>query len=88
FNADGRVDISDAIGTLASLFLDGALPRCLSAADANDDGLVDISDAVFLLADLFGAGEGTGIPAPGPFACGPDLRADGLTCESYPPCPI
>lgn len=60
-NADGQVDISDAVRILLFLFAGLALEGdCAeSVADANADGAVDSSDAIFLLAWLFREG-----PAP------------------------
>ncbi|MBI4578305.1 MAG: hypothetical protein HY718_01290, partial [Planctomycetes bacterium] len=52
-NADGAVDISDAVAVIGFLFLAGAEPTCLDAADAEDSGVVDISDAISLLSYLF-----------------------------------
>ncbi|MBI4600647.1 MAG: PKD domain-containing protein [Planctomycetes bacterium] len=78
-NADGVVNISDAIFSLGALFLGGASPPCLDAVDANDDGLVNITDPVFLLDWLFRGG-GTP-PSPGPHECGPDETPDGLDAE-------
>lgn len=83
-NADGGVDVSDAIFVLASLFVGGSpAPSCLDAADVNDDGLSDVSDAVLLLASLFVAGTP---PVPAPQTCGPDPTDDALDCASYPGC--
>ena len=83
-NADGKVDISDAVGILVYLFQGGQLNDCRSAADVNDDGQIDISDPVVLLAFLF---QGGGTP-PDPFAaCGGDLTTDGLGCQSFLACP-
>ena len=82
-NADGVLDISDAVATLENLFIGkGDLP-CLDVADSNDDGSVDISDPVHGLQFLFLGG-----PAPEQpfFACGPDPTDDELTCESYSAC--
>ena len=85
-NADGAVDIADAICALGYLF--GAvddvckqkISLCRDSADANDDGTVDIADAVTVLVHLFGAGG----PLPDPFAfCGEDPTADGLDCTVY-----
>jgi len=88
-NADGRVDIGDAISVLGYLFGTGDDPSkakvaaCLDAADANDDGAVDIADAIATLSHLF-AGAG---PLPPPFFdCGIDPTEDGLDCISYGPC--
>ena len=82
-NADGDLNIADAIRTLGFLFGGDAIPSCMKAADANDDGDVNIADAIKTLGHLFG-GEGA---LPDPFgACGPDPTADELTCVSFPPC--
>lgn len=83
-NGDETFDISDAIATLAVLFLGQGEIVCDDAADANDDGTVDISDAVFSLVHLF-LGKND-IPPPGPASCGDDGTADGLGCKSYPAC--
>ena len=83
-NADGAIDIADAVCVLGYLFGGAAdpcaarVPRCLDAADANDDGAVDIGDAVKILGHLFGGGGP--LPPPGG-ACGIDPTDDGL-----PPC--
>jgi len=84
-NVDGETDISDAIRTFMFLFQGASDPPCLSAADSNDDGFIDISDGIHTLNDLFIPG--TAIPEPGPFACGIDPTADGLTCLAYDLCP-
>lgn len=52
-NHDGRVDVTDPIGTLEFLFRGGPAPRCEDAADANDDGRLDLSDPLITLAFLF-----------------------------------
>ncbi len=84
-NADGSVDISDAVATLFRLFLDGTPPECEDACDANDDGQVDVSDAIATLGMLF-LGQGS-IPLPGVNSCGFDPTDDRLTCEAYEACP-
>ncbi len=82
-NADGEVNISDAIMTLLHLFAGEDRLTCLSSADANDSGSVDIADAVYTLSYLFVGGP----PPADPFSvCGPDPTPDDLTCESYAPC--
>jgi len=70
-NANGGVDISDAVNTLGFLFLGSPTQLfCKDAADSNDDGNVDLSDAVHTLEWLF---TGSAIPlAPGPFTAGVD----------------
>jgi len=82
-NDDGAIDISDAVNTLVSLFLDRGNLRCGDAADANDDGTVDISDVVYGLGYLFLGG-----PAPpDPHGiCGFDPTPDGVTCEEFSRC--
>ncbi len=89
-NADGRVNIGDAICALGHLFGSESDPckagvtRCLDGADANDDGKINIADAVTILGHLF---TGTG-PLPDPFTtCGPDPTDDPLGCEIFAPCP-
>jgi len=82
-NADGKVDISDPVYTLAYSFAGGGEPPCLRAADANDSGVVDLSDAIYTLGFIF---LGTaGPPAPG-LECGYDSTADDLFCGEYLPC--
>ena len=83
-NADGNVDLSDAVYGLGFLFLGAEDPQCMDAMDTNDSGRVDISDAVSLLNFLF---LGDQVPsAPGPSACGIDPTDDDVTCESFAPC--
>ncbi|MEM7232001.1 MAG: hypothetical protein AAF517_07505, partial [Planctomycetota bacterium] len=81
-NADGRTDISDAVYTLAYLFLGADEPSCLKAADSNDDGGVNISDPSFTLGHLFLGGR----IFPPPIACGDDPTDDALDCEMYSAC--
>ena len=84
-NADGRVDIADAIFILSYLFGNGRVPDCMDAADSNDDGSVDIADAIFILKVLFVTGED--FPAPYPFP-GRDPTEDSLNCSLYPRLPL
>jgi hypothetical protein len=84
-NADGTVNISDAITVLGFLFLGSpAALHCEDAADVDDSGALNITDPVYLLGFLFLGG-----PAPpAPFGrCGPDPTADVLGCAAFPPCP-
>jgi len=81
-NADGRLDLTDAMGILFYEFSAARL-ICLDAADLNDDGKLDLSDPVALLNYLFQAGEA---PRPPFGACGPDPGLDDLTCEAFPTC--
>jgi Zn-dependent metalloprotease len=82
-NADGKVDISDALRTLAFLFLGTADPDCKDAADANDDNRLDVSDGIFTLTFLFLGG--TSLPDPGAQDCGQD-PTDSIGCATYTSC--
>ncbi len=82
-NADGKVDISDAVFTLAHLFLGGTSPSCMKSADGNKDERVDLSDGVYVLNYLVLGGP---TPAPPYPACGQDAAPGGPTCESHAPC--
>jgi len=76
-NRDGRVDLSDAVYTFAYLFLEGPMPQCADAADADDSGLIDITDPIRTLGTLFLGDD----PLPLPTGeSGPDPTADGLPC--------
>jgi len=81
-NADGRLNISDAVAVLSYLF-GGASSGCLRSHDANDDGKVNLADAIALLGFLF-AGRP---PPPAPFPdCGLDQTADSLSCLVFERC--
>lgn len=80
-NADGAVDISDAIGTLGFLFLGDPDPPCRAASDSNADGVTDITDAVYVLGFLFTGGAAPPQPFPG---CGEEPSI--LGCDEFPPC--
>ncbi len=82
-NADGGMDIADAIYILQNLFDGGPEIPCLDAADANDDEGVDIADAVYILQNLFA--NGPAIPPPHPDR-GIDPAGDALGCVEYPAC--
>jgi len=84
-NADGALNIADAVSLLNFLFVPGtpALP-CADAGDANDDEALNIADAVRVLDRLFVPGSPP-IAAPFP-ACGEDPTAGALGCAA-PPCP-
>ena len=57
-NADGEINLTDAIFTLQWLFQAGDAPPCLASADANADGFIDISDPTFTLNFLYVGGAG------------------------------
>ncbi|HAK96408.1 MAG TPA: hypothetical protein DCM87_15810, partial [Planctomycetes bacterium] len=89
-NADGRLNIADAICALGYLFGGPADPcktgvrNCMDSADANDDGKVDVADAIKILGHLFTQ---TG-PLPPPFeTCGIDETDDALGCDIFAACP-
>jgi hypothetical protein len=85
-NADGRLDLSDAVFTLGFLFTGGDSPACRDSADGNDDGQVNISDAISVLNHLFLGGPEP--PAPGKQSCGPDAGVEepDLGCVAYAQC--
>jgi hypothetical protein len=84
-NADGFVDISDAIFLLEFLYLDHDMtPSCRDSSDANDDGSVDASDPIAILDFLF-TGERAGLPFP--FRqCAGDPTGDPLNCGEFKSC--
>ncbi|MCA8961077.1 MAG: hypothetical protein KDC38_11220 [Planctomycetes bacterium] len=83
-NADGSIDVSDAIVALDELFIGTASVPCRAACDSNDDDGFDISDAVYVLAHLFVGGP----PPPAPFgSCGGDPTPSALPCGNYSACP-
>jgi len=83
-NEDGMVNLSDAVFTLAALFLGGEQPDCADAADADDDGALTLSDAVYTLNHLFRGGVQP--PLPGPVDCGPDPTEDAFVCGAPSTC--
>jgi hypothetical protein len=82
-NADGLVDVSDAVYVFLFLFRGGLTPPCAKGADVNDTGEIELTDGIALLDFLFRSG-----PRPvRPFGqCGVDPTADSLTCATSPPC--
>ncbi len=83
-NADGALDIGDAIHVLAYLFAHEPLMSSTDTADVNDDGALDIGDAITLLAYLHALDAPDMIKAPfwamQPFKYKPgkDPTTDGL----------
>lgn len=73
-DANGSVNLTDAVNVLNYLFRGAAAPPCPDSADFDDDGALKLTDAVYLLTALFRGGPVP--PAPGPDACGPDPTAD------------
>jgi hypothetical protein len=80
---EGTVNLTDAVDILAWLFMHGAAPGCLDAADANDDETVDAGDPVYLLFYIFL--DGPPPPSPGTERCG-WAATPSLGCETYPSC--
>lgn len=80
-NADGDLNLTDAIFTLNGLFLGGPQPPCADAADADDSGTLNLTDAVFSLNYLFQSGPVP--PEPGPTTPRPDPTEDALSCAQY-----
>jgi hypothetical protein len=76
-NADGKVDLSDAVMVLGCKFLGERCPGCRDAGDANDDGLMDVSDPFYILGFLFLGGPPPRPPA-GLNVCGTDPTPDSL----------
>ena len=82
-DANGVLDMSDAVSLLNFLFAGATAPPCRKAADSNDDGEVTIGDPVRILTFLFSDGRSLSSPF---VACGQDPSADLLTCREFAPC--
>jgi hypothetical protein len=81
-NADGELDLSDALTLLTFLFQgEGQSLRCADGADTDDSGELDITDVIRLLSYLF-LGDAT-IPSPGPRIPGTDPTFDPLDCVRW-----
>jgi len=78
--SDEVADLSDAVFIFSFVFLGGASPTCLDAADVNDDGELDLSDGVSLLKFVFSGGAPPPPPSPTASCPGPDPTPDGLDC--------
>ena len=81
-NADGVLNIADALYGLAYLFQGGPVV-CKDAVDVDDDGALTISDPITVALYLFASGSPPASPFPN---CDVDQTLDGLDCN-YPPCP-
>jgi PKD repeat protein len=77
-NGDGRVDISDAIAILNSLFLGTFHIDCQDAADVDDNGRLELTDTIRILNFLFLSGPPPEPPHP--------LPGVDPTPDSLPPC--
>jgi hypothetical protein len=58
-DANGIINISDAVYLISYIFAGGPAPEPMTAADADCNQIVNISDAVYLISYIFGGG-----PAP------------------------
>lgn len=94
-NADGSVNLTDAVFLLNYLFLGGPQPPCMDAADVDDNGggQANITDAIRVLNWLFLGGLEPPPPSPsqtgyGIGDCGidPTKEGDSIECASFPPC--
>jgi hypothetical protein len=87
-NGDASADISDAVAIFGFLFLGGAAPGCLEAANSNDDATLDISDGIYLLSFLFTGGPAPLPPGPPSGDCGEDPPGvySTLGCLVYDSC--
>ena len=84
-DANGQLELTDAVFTLLWLFSGGTQPTCLDAADADNNGAVELTDGVYSLLYLFSGGSAP--PAPGPDDCGEDPAEGGsLGCDAYDAC--
>jgi hypothetical protein len=83
-DANGSVNITDAVRILNVLFLGLGSIACDDTADADDNGSANITDAIRILNVLF-LGIGV-IPSPGFEACGPDPTEDALVTCAYEAC--
>jgi hypothetical protein len=82
-NADGAIDIGDALFILFAASGAAVVSDCPKSQDANDDGAVQVTDVVYLLNYLFLNGAVVKPPFPG---CGADPTADALPCAAPGPC--
>ena len=85
-NDDGKVDLSDPIALLGTLFNGARRSLCEDACDSNDDDELDISDPVHTLNYLFQGG--TAPPDPGAALCGNDTPSGSqvMSCTSFLSC--
>jgi hypothetical protein len=77
-DGDGKIDLTDPLRILGSLFLGDLPPECPASSDSNDDGSIDLSDAVYTLNHLFLGGTAPPVPWPD---CGRDPTPDALGCS-------
>jgi hypothetical protein len=89
-NADGSLDIADAVFLLGWLFLGLPAPDCLEAGDADNSGTIELTDPVRILGYLFLGGPPPEAPGPPGIPCGADPDPLGspadLGCAAYERC--
>lgn len=99
-NADGKINIADAVMLLNYMFLKGPPCSCADAGDVDDLGSHNVTDAIRILCWLFSSTclppspptpvDGSGVPS-GTYdsarSCGVDPTADILDCKSFATCP-
>ncbi|MEM7262702.1 MAG: dockerin type I domain-containing protein, partial [Planctomycetota bacterium] len=85
-NADGGLDMSDAVFILNYLFLGSDRPACGSAADSDGSGAINLTDVIYLLNYAFLGGDRPPPPGPPGEPCGADDGAAAVECDEYPPC--
>ena len=83
-DANGAMQLTDAVFVLLYLFSGGGEPPCMEASDADNNGALQLTDAVYVLLYLFSGGDAP--PAPGPVDCGPDTGDADLGCGTYDNC--
>ena len=83
-DANGAMQLTDAVFVLLYLFSGGGEPPCMEASDADNNGALQLTDAVYVLLYLFSGGDAP--PAPGPGECGPDTGDVDLGCGVYDSC--
>ena len=79
-DADGDLNITDAIFVLNFLFSGGRAPSCPDAADTDDNGKIEITDPIRTLGFLFLGG---GDPPPPGITCGVDPTGADLEACTY-----
>ncbi|MCH2365612.1 MAG: hypothetical protein MK554_00115 [Planctomycetes bacterium] len=83
-DANGAMQLTDAVFVLLYLFSGGGEPPCMEASDADDNGALQLTDAVYVLLYLFSGGDAP--PAPGAGECGADTGDVDLGCGAYDTC--
>ena len=83
-DANGAMQLTDAVFVLLYLFSGGGEPPCMEASDADNNGALQLTDAVYVLLYLFSGGDAP--PAPGAAECGADTGDVDLGCGTYDTC--